>query len=90
MGGEESEGSCVRNGCAQRGHGPLPMEGGAIGHHAVCQVVRGGIKVHSGGLESAPPRVTVCCELLSPVQLCDPMDYIACQAPLPMEFTRQE
>ena len=50
MGGEESEGSCVRNGCAQRGHGPLPMEGGAIGHHAVCQVVRGGIKVHSGGL----------------------------------------
>lgn len=59
MGGEESEGSCVRNGCAQRGQGPLPMEGGAIGHHAVCQVVRGGIKVHSEGLEFPPWRVFI-------------------------------
>ena len=28
-------------------------------------------------------------QLLSRVQLCDPIDY-SCQAPLPMEFTRQE
>ena len=59
MGGEESEGSYVRNGCAQRGQGPLPVEAGAIGHEAACQVVRGGIKVHSGGLEFPPQRVFI-------------------------------
>ena len=30
------------------------------------------------------------CAVLGRVRLCDPMDYIACQTPLSMEFSRQE
>ena len=36
-------------------------------------------------------KTSVCvCESLSHVRLCDLMDYIACQAPVSMEFSRQE